>query len=248
VRAFSRVLAVLLLASGCTESCACGEGGGDEPATKSGQPAAAGKTAAAFGDGAGGGTPQIGQAANWQPAPDSELTRQLAAAKQALEATSEPETTLTDGKLIARPLADSLGSLKAESPISSTVREGNDAKLAISARNYKQGSKTVRVKITDTGMLPNARGVVSRRLTMVGNGAVGNERGVFVRGYPAVLAHFPDQKVSRASAVIGSRYLVQVMVRDAADAEDALRVIERLDFGQLAPKQGKIPEGIAPTE
>ena len=116
----------------------------------------------------------------------------------------------------------------------------------MTARNYTQGKKTVRVKITDTGMLPNARGVVSKRLTMIGNEAVGNERGVFVRGYPAVVGHFPEQQVSRASAVVAERYLVQVMVRGATDAEDALRVIEELDFGKLAPKQGKIPKVEAP--
>jgi hypothetical protein len=251
VRAFCRVLAVLLFASGCTDSCACGEGGRDEPGAKTPQPAAAGRSAASpSGEAAGGGAaPQIGEAASWQPAPDSQLTRQLAAAKQALETSeAEVEPKLTDGKLLARPLADRLGTLQAENATSSTVREGSDAKLAVSARNYKQGSMSVRVKITDTGMLPNARGVVSRRLTMIGSEAVGNERGAFVRGYPAVIAHFPDQKVSRASAVIGSRYLVQVMVRGATDAEDALRVIEQLDFGQLAPKQGKIPKGIAPSE
>jgi hypothetical protein len=252
VRAFCRVLAILLLASGCTESCACGEGAGEQSGAKAPQPAAAGQPAAARpGDGpggpGGGGAPQIGEAATWLPAPDSQLTRQLAAAKQALE-TTEVEKKLTDGKLLSRPLADRLGTLQAESATSSTVREGSDAKLAVSARNYKQGSKTVRVKITDTGMLPNARGVVSRRLTMIGSEAVGNERGAFVRGYPAVIAHFPEQQVSRASAVIGSRYLVQVMVRGATGAEDALRVIEQLDFGQLAPKQGKIPKAVAPSE
>jgi len=66
-------------------------------------------------------------------------------------------------------------------------------------------------------------------------------RRVFVRGYPAVVAHYPEQRVSRASVVLANRYLVQVMVRNASGPDDALHVMEQLDWTSLAPKQTKPP-------
>ena len=62
-----------------------------------------------------------------------------------------------------------------------------------------------------------------------------------MRNYPAVVAHFDAERLSRASMVIGNRYLVQITIRNASDPEEALRVLDLLDFGKLAPKQGKLP-------
>jgi hypothetical protein len=248
----SRVTVVLFaLAAGCVDSCACGGGGGGD--TQAAQGAAAGQgganpatgTTAARGT-AGAEAPAPAQP-SWQPAPDSELTRQLAAAKAALDTEQSYEKLATDKSLHAA-LGDRLGELRAAGDVSSTVREDGQAKLAVAARNYKLADKDVRVKISDTGMLPNARRVVSNRLTLIGNAAVGNERGVFVRGYPAVVAHYPEQRVSRASVVLGNRYLVQVMVRNATEADDALRVIEHLDWTSVAPKQGKVPSPLPPQK
>ncbi len=229
---------LVALAAGCADSCACGESGETPTPT---QGVAAGKTGSSPSAGTGGATAAAAVAQpSWQPAPDSELTRQLAAAKAVLETERTYEKLATD-KVLRGPLPDRLGDLRAAGEVSSTVREDGQAQLAVAARNYKLGDKDVRVKISDTGLLPNARRVVSNRLTLVGNATVGNERGVFVRGYPAVLAHYPEQRVSRASVVLDNRYLVQVMVRNASDAEDALRVVEQLDWTSVAPKQGKIP-------
>jgi hypothetical protein len=242
MRVLRSVLVLFGLTAGCNDSCACGEGGQDAPTTQAGP--VAGRVAAppvAVGNAGGAATAEAPSAQpSWQPAPDSELTRQLAAAKTALE-TEQVYEQLTVEKALGKPLGDKLGNLKADGELSTTVREGSQAKVAVAARNYTVGDKSVRVKITDTGLLPNARRVVSNRLTLVGNDAVGNERGVFVRGYPAVVAHYADQQLSRASALLGNRYLVQVMVRNATDPEDALRVIEQLDWTGVAPRQGKIP-------
>ena len=238
MRRLRLILILVALAAGCTDSCACGESAETPEQTQRG---AAGKSGSGPSAGAGNApsTAEVAQP-SWQPAPDSELTRQLAAAKVVLETEQIHEKLATD-KALRGPLGDRLGDLRAQGEVSSTVREDSQAKLAVAARNYKLGDKDVRVKISDTGLLPNARRVVSNRLTLLGNAAVGNERGVFVRGYPAVLAHYPEQRVSRASVVLDNRYLVQVMVRNASDAEDALRVIEQLDWTAVAAKQGKIP-------
>ena len=248
-------LLLVALWAGCSDSCACGQGGGPENAAKAPAPTSTAGGRAWPARGAddvrqgvlrnSGGTPAPNP--SWEPAPDNDLTRRLRGAKQALETEKVYDQLATQADLGA-VLGPKLGKLTAEGDPSSTIREGGESKLAVSARNYSDGDKSVRVKITDTALLPNARRVVSNRLLLVGNDTVGQERGLFVRGYPGVLAHFEDQKVSRATVLVDGRYLIQVMVRDAGGPDEALQIIEQLDWQKLAPKQGKLPAPIAPTE
>jgi hypothetical protein len=228
MRAGSVVLATATLLAACTDSCACGNGGEAppvsqvQPSAQAGVEAVAAATASDAGDG-------VQQHPAWSPAPDSELTRKLTQAKAALETDKTYDKLATD-KTLGGALADKLGAFEAEGPAAFAVREGGGVQLPVSARSYRDGDKTVRIKVTDTGQMPSTRRVVSGRLTMIGNDAVGNERGLLLRDKePAVTAYFEAQRASRASAVIAGRYLVQVMVNNTDQADDALRVLERID-------------------
>lgn len=236
MRASPLVLAMLVLSAACTDSCACGEGetasSGIEPAGNA--PNAANAGAASVETPA---RPDAGPAAvsrlSWTPAPDSELTRKLQAAKAALE-TDEVYPELAKQESLAKLLADELAGFTAIAKAATTVRAGDEAELAVAARNYRNGPKTMRIKVTDTAKLPGARRAVSGRLTMIGNEAVGNERGVFIRGNnPAVIAHYQQQRVSRASAMVGNRYLFQVLINNTDQAEEALRVLEQIELAKL---------------
>jgi hypothetical protein len=232
-------ICLLVLASGCADSCACGAGGDD---ATTGAGAAAGKQGWASADKrANAGAPATPPKPAWRPAPDSDLTRRLRTAKQQLEQdASHPE--LTSDKLLAGVLRDRLGKLEADGKVGTAVSEGSASKLAVAARNYKSGDKTALLKITDTALLAGARRTVAGKLLLLGNAAVGHERGLFVRNYPAVLAHFDDQRLSRASMVVGGRYLVQISISNASDPEEALRVLELLDWSKLAPREGELPD------
>jgi hypothetical protein len=235
----------LLVSSGCTDSCSCGKKDGAEvtaPSTgaKAGAAGHAAQGAAPNPGQAGGATPPPNRPA-WQPAPDSELTRRLRGAQKAIEQ-DQMFDKVNEPKALERTFADKLGRLSAEGPASSTLRTTDKNDLVVAARNYRGGETSVRVKITDTAQLPTARRVVSNRLTLIGNEAAGDERGSFVHGYPTVSGHFDAQKVSRATALIGGRYLVQIMVQGAEHPDDALRYLELVDWSRLAPKQGKLPK------
>jgi hypothetical protein len=241
----SMLLAVALLA-GCVRGCGCGgETASNDHAQEeedsvpalppSGPQGTAGTSASASG-----GPGRTQNAQQFTPAPDSKLTRQLIAARD----------TIDRGKLfpklgapaeIAAVLGDKLGEFHAEGPVSSTTREGSGTGIALAARNYVAGKRGMRVKIIDTARSPEARRAVSERIAEIGNPAAGNQRGAFVRGYPAVVAGFEADHASRATALIADRYLVQVMVREPVSPDQALQLIGLLDWGKLAPKQGKLP-------
>ena len=235
---------VLVLVAGCVRSCACDE----KPAGQPGQPTPGAGAAATrpthTGAGAGAATPASGNPGRpadrivFTPAPDSRQTRALIAARDQIDK-AKVYDKLSEPQTIAAVLGDKLGKLTADGAVSAAGREGSGTEIAIAARNYLAGKQRVRVKITDTALAPAARRAVSERLAELGNEAAGNQRGVFVRGYPAVSADFAQERSSRASALIGDRYLVQVVVDEAAQPDAALKVIEQLDWGKLAPKSVK---------
>jgi hypothetical protein len=170
----------------------------------------------------------------------------LLAAQKAIELDQKFDK-LADIKELQRLLSDKVGPLRADGDATSIVRNDAGSALAVAARKYKAGNLEAHIKVTDTALLPGARRVVSSRLALAGNEATGAESGAFVRGYPVVLAHYDAQKVSRASALIGNRYLVQVMVQGAEHSDDALRYLEAINWSNLAPKQGKLPSPEAPA-
>jgi hypothetical protein len=241
------VAAALVLACGgsCADSCACGKGGAGAarntgaaatatPATRA-SAAAAGRhpdPAGAAGD-AGvimPGAPKSGP--GWEPAPPSELTQRLAASKQAIEA-DELYDRIANDKALGATLHDRLGKLKADKPASSSVRGDDATKLPVVARDYQAGNKSVRVKITDTALMPEARHAVSSRLALVGNAEAGHEHGVFVRGTPALLAELDGGHISKLTALSGGRYLVEIIVRGADKPDEAVHILEQLDLSSL---------------
>jgi hypothetical protein len=233
-----------LVLAGCVRSCDCGDKPGTKPAPSN---ATAGQGAGKPQPVAGGGTTPASAASGpgrtldrvaYSPAPDSKLTRSLIAARDEIDK-GKVYDELSEPTSIAAVLGDKLGIMRAEGAVSAAGREGSGTEVAVAARNYVAGKQRVRVKIIDTALSPAARRAVSERLAQIGNEAAGNQRGVFVRGQPAVVAHFADQRASRASALIANRYLVQVMVNEAAQPDAAIKVIEQLDWGKLAPKGTK---------
>lgn len=234
------------LLGGCVRSCGCG---GSRPASGNPSEGEAGETAAAPSEA----QPSAGASAEpsagpgrtrdtqeFTPAPDSKLTRQLIAARDAIDK-GKVFAKIGAPAEIAAVLSDKLGEFHAMGAASATTREGSGTSVAIAARNYVAGKHGARVKIIDTALSPTARRAVSEHVAEIGNDAAGNQHGTFVRGYPAVVADFGDDHASRASALIGDRYLVQVMVREPTSPGQALQVIELLDWGKLAPKEGKPP-------
>jgi hypothetical protein len=232
----------LALASGCVRACDCGATEANEPlpdgdagVTQSTPRLESTAGAPAGADGAPGRT--LDRVA-FTPAPDSKLTRALLAAREEIER-DKVYDKLDEPAVIAQVLGDQLGALRAVGTVSAGARAGSSTEIVMAARNYSAGEQRVRVKIIDTAISPEARRAVSEHLAMIGNEAAGNQRGVLVRGQPAVVAHFAEQRASQASALIGNRYLVQVMVNEPPKPDAALDVIEQLDFGKLAPKSAK---------
>jgi hypothetical protein len=233
----------MALASGCVRACDCGEpeGGEAPPTGDAGTAPSKAQSGSALAGSPASATDAPSRTLDrvaFTPAPDSKLTRALLAAREEIERDKVFEK-LDEPAVIAQVLGDQLGALRAVGTVSSGARAGSSTEIVMAARNYSAGEQRVRVKIIDTAISPEARRAVSERLAMIGNEAAGNQRGVFVRGQPAVVAHFTEQRASQASALIANRYLVQVMVNEPQQPDAAIEVIEQLDFGKLAAKSKK---------
>jgi hypothetical protein len=235
-RARLAISIVLSLSWGCADSCSCGERGAPPeratgtapertatPAHTSDTPRASQQSPA----------PQVSPSAPaWTPAPKSALRRKLEAAQKAIE-NGRVYPQLVSEKVLGSPLGTRLGKLQAQGEISSVVQSSTEVKFVSASRIYAAGEKTVNVKITDTGMLPAVRKSVASKLTMLGNEISGSGRGMLMRGQPAIIEHFDKEKVSRGTALVGDRYLLQILVRGADDPYEALQVLEQLDFSSL---------------
>jgi hypothetical protein len=234
------IAVALALASGCVRSCDCGDKKAGTPALPSGtagataaKPATAPKAgAAASATEAPSGHGRTLDRVVFTPAPDSKQTRALIAAREEIDK-GKVYDKLAQPASIALVLGDKLGKLTADGAVSAADREGSGTEVAIAARNYSAGKQRIRVKIIDTALSPIARRAVSERLAEIGNDAAGHQRGVLIKGYPAITADFTAERLSRASALIANRYLVQVMVSEAAGPDAALKVIEQLDWNKL---------------
>jgi hypothetical protein len=240
------VLFGVVLLSGCVRSCGCGgsgqsaAGSAEEEGEQTG-PASPSSTGSAGSAAASpSGTGRMLNAQQFTPAPDTKLTRQLIAARTEIEK-GQVYAKLDAPVRLAAVLGVKLGEFHGVGNASSTERAGSGTSIAIAARNYVAGKRNARVKIIDTAQSPEARRAVSEHIAELGNTAAGNQHGSFVRGYPAVVAGFEADHASRATALIANRYLVQALVHDPSNPDQALQLIEALDWGKLAPKQGKMP-------
>jgi hypothetical protein len=67
----------------------------------------------------------------------------------------------------------------------------------------------------------------------VSGAASGNQQGVVLERNVGVNAFRPDARAARAALLVRGRFLVEVMVRNTDDAQDALLVLKSLDLDAL---------------
>lgn len=179
-------------------------------------------------------SPPVG-VATWEPAPPSALTHDLRAEQIDILSGRRFKKLATENALRAL-LVPSVGGFKASGAVSSTVRAAQGWRQPVAARNYVAGKKTARIRVLDTAETPEARREVGRKLTLIGNEAAGNERGLLVLRRPAVTSHLRSQRVDRATMLAGGRYLVDVIVRESSEPGDAIALLEVLDWSGLVPE------------
>jgi hypothetical protein len=168
----------------------------------------------------------------WHPAPDSEVTQRLRAAQTEIERDRKFDGPASAAELSA-VLPAQIGDFAADGEVAATEQHDSAAPFVAVARNYINGPLSARVKITDTAQLPSARRTLSSHLALIGNEAAGGEHGAFARDAPALLSH--GDSYSRATALVGNRYLVQINTQGGTDPNAAQSLLEHLDWSALNP-------------
>lgn len=118
-----------------------------------------------------------------------------------------------------------------------TVRFG-EATLAVASREYGDGDRTLYLKLTDTAAAPRAHEEVIDALTQHGTQAGTFVRGDIVHGYPGIFSYSPTHASGKAALLVAERYLVELRIQPTSDPEEARKVLEALDWSDLAPAQG----------
>ena len=127
-------------------------------------------------------------------------------------------------------------SFRAAVPVSNATRKLGEASIPVATREYRDGRKALRVKITDTSQAASIRQQFTEQLLQVGNEVAGNQRGVVLGGAPAVQSFYPKRRTSRAVLLVGARYLIEIEVDDTAAADDAAKVAQALNLQPLSGK------------
>jgi hypothetical protein len=237
-----RILWLVALLPACGDSCGCGE----RPVTggvAGGATAASTAPSVATGDGAVGHGDGIGEERysdeaqklrrRLAPMADSDERRQLEAAAKAIDATSDLGDPV-DGKLLAGALPKSVEDYQPLGQAQTGVTPAELGSATVAARAYKDGKAQLNLKITDTTDAPSLRRDLSVQLTSVGNAPTGSQTGALEDGMPGVRAYHAESKVSRASALIAGRFLVEALVDNAVEEDDAWTAIREVEQAGLA--------------
>jgi hypothetical protein len=235
----TQILCLLALLPACGESCACG-GGGDlatVPARDAKAVAPAGAAPSADASQMLGTEPPPSAALlamrnTLVPNEDSDQRKKLENAAAKIDGTSD----LGDprpAESFRRALPDRVGHYIAEGAAltGTTIAEAGTATTA--ARRYRSGESLMNVKITDTADAPGVRRELAEQLAMTGNAPTGHQRGRIDGAITGVLAYHENVRASRAMALIGGRFLVEVMVEQADEEDVAWSAIEAIDAKAL---------------
>lgn len=235
--------ALLVAASGCVDNCSCGEGASDEAVeTDAAAGVSRGATGTAKGSTSRQGPPPVrdGGAATLPPRrftklTDPELKQKLEPHAKAL-IQGELFEELRKPEELSRALPKKVGRFSAEGKPTAGKREASGGEWCVVQGVYKRADRTLRLKLTDAGRLPQLRKTIGESLTLVGNQATGNQRGLLIAGKPALASYDERRKVSRAVVVAGGRYVLELTLQGAESADEAAKAAESIDLAKLGVK------------
>jgi len=235
--------ALALLLPGCLDSCDCGSHAGSSRETGSvADPQAPNQAAGGHGRE----TDAQSLAANEKrlaqleamrvqlaPLPEGEEREKLARAASAIDGTADLGEPIQSERILST-LPERVGEYKADGSAKAGSTPAGAGTATVIARQYRSGASIMNVKVTDTADAPDLRRELSEQLVLVGNKPSGNQEGRVEDGVPGVVAYHADARANRAMALIGGRYLVEVMVHDAPSTDVAWGAVMAIDRKPLS--------------
>jgi hypothetical protein len=164
--------------------------------------------------------------------PESDLKRELEQAAKAIDGKSDLGAPIS-GATLAKALPDEIEDYEAAGPARSGAMPAELGEATVASRQYKQGKALMSLKITDTSDAPQVRAELVPQLTAIGNAPTGEQRGAIDDDVVGITAHHAKVNASRAVALVGGRFLVEVMVDNTVKPDDAWTAVTELDADDL---------------
>lgn len=227
----TRILCLVALLPACADSCGCGE----HKVTSSKAAVAGAGSAGASGTSAeagAGGDPYKHLRNELKPMPESDLRRELERAAKAIDGKSDLGAPIGVAK-IAAALPDEIEDYEAVGPAHTGTTPVELGEATLATRQYKQGQALMNLKITDTADAPQLRAELVPQLTALGNAPTGEQKGAIDDDVAGISAYHAKVNASRALALIGGRFLVEVMIDNTIKPDDAWTAITELDPDDL---------------
>lgn len=232
----ARILCFIALLPACADSCGCGERAATPAAPKTPTPTAPANVSSSGPELAAGEERYTDEAEKLRgklaPMPESEQRSALEAAAKAIDATEDLGDPV-DAKVLAKALPSSVDDYEPAGPARTGTTPAELGTATVAARQYKDGKALINLKITDTADAPALRRGLAAQLTGIGNEPTGSQTGALEDDVPGIRAYHAASKASRASALIGGRFLVEVMVDNAIEEDDAWTAIEEIERDEL---------------
>lgn len=227
-----RVLCLLALLPACADSCGCGEQQVARKPAVAGAGSAGASGSGTSAQGGAGGDPYKHLRNELKPMPESDLKQQLEQAAKAIDGKSDLGAPI-GGATLAKVLPDDIEDYEATGPARTGTSPAELGEATVASRQYKQGKALMTVKITDTSDSPQVRAELVPQLTAIGNAPTGEQRGAIDDGVVGITAHHAQVNASRAIALVGGRFLVEVMVDNTIKPDDAWTAVIELDADDL---------------
>lgn len=140
---------------------------------------------------------------------------------------------LAERGLLSAPLVDAIGDLKATAPVLDGPKAHERKPVRNVARRYKNGERDLYLEIIDTAQAPELRANVIKILTDPAALDVPVRQASELAGSSAVVTGFPQARASGVVALLNGRYFVNARLEGSDDMEEALRLLQGMDWSRL---------------
>lgn len=224
--------ALLFLAlTGCGGDCSCGSGGAEQTSEKTGANLPPLPKEA----------PSQKVLAEWvEPTPDESAKLDAIRAQAAAhgDAGLPAQPVRTTPEKLAAILAGKVARFTAEGDAAEATIELGTATVPVATRHYRDGKRTLYLKITDTSPVPEAARTIIDSLGKSEEAAGTFSRGGLVRGYPGVFSYSPRHLSAKGALLVDGRLLLELRISPGTDPDEPRSVLEALDWSGVAPAQG----------
>lgn len=146
---------------------------------------------------------------------------------------------ITNWRQLEPFLPDSLGGLEAKAKLKGKTNKAGAVKLTEVRRSYADGERSSSITITDAFWAPMMQAPFKMAAMMEEDSSEGYRRGARIDGQTAIVEWDESSRRSKATVLVGDRFVVAIEVRKAKTDGDARQLAEAMALSDLAAVKGE---------